>query len=108
MRCHHKVSKHDLKDKRILDSGATNDMTGNSKLLDGTTCLVASISAYLGNNEELMATQIGLFNSPRSQSQFKKFLVSALNSFLAPNCAKNAGLASMQLEVTSISKEETS
>jgi len=51
-----KLINHDLKDKWILDSGATNQMTGNPELLDGTTFLVLSISVYLGNNEKLMAT----------------------------------------------------
>jgi hypothetical protein len=62
---------HDLKDKWIVDSGATNHMTGNPELLDGTTCLIP----YLGSNEKLMATRIG--------------------SFLVPNCALtwNAGLS---------------
>jgi len=31
--------KHDLKDKWILDSGATNHMTGKPELLDGTTMI---------------------------------------------------------------------
>jgi len=47
---------NDLKDKWILDSGATNHMTGNPELLGGTACLISSISVYLGNNEKLMAT----------------------------------------------------
>jgi len=60
-----KLINYDLKDKWILDSGATNHMTGNSELLDGTTCLVPSISVYLGNNEKLMETRIGSFKSPK-------------------------------------------
>ena len=65
-----KLINHDLKDKWILDSGATNHKTGNPELLDGTTCLIPSISVYLGNKEKL-----------------------TLTSFLAPNCALtyNAG-----------------
>jgi hypothetical protein len=59
-----KLMNHDLKDEWILDSGATNHMTGNPELLDGTKCLVPSISVYLGNNEKLMATRIGSFKSP--------------------------------------------
>ena len=45
-----KLINHDLKDKRILDSGAINHMTGSPELLDGIICLVPSISAYLGSN----------------------------------------------------------
>ena len=56
-----KLINHDLKDKWI----ATNHMTGNPELLDGTTCLVLSISVYLDNNEKLMATRIGSFKSPK-------------------------------------------
>ena len=40
-------------------------MTGNPELLDGITCLVPSISVYLGNNEKLIATPIGSFKSPK-------------------------------------------
>jgi len=58
-----KLINHDFKDKWILDSGATNDMTGNPQLLDGTTCLVPSISVYLGNNEKFMATRMSSFKS---------------------------------------------
>jgi hypothetical protein len=39
-----KLIDHDLKDKWILE------------LLDGTTCLVPSISVYLGKKEKVMAT----------------------------------------------------
>ena len=60
-----KLINHDLKDKWILDSGASNHMTGNPELLDGTTCLVPSISVYLANNQKLMATRNGLFKSPK-------------------------------------------
>ena len=60
-----KLTNNDLKDKWILDSGATNHMTGNPELLDGITCLDPSISVYLGNNEKLMATRIGSFKSPK-------------------------------------------
>jgi hypothetical protein len=35
-----KLTNHDLRDKWILDSGATNHITGNPELLDATTCLV--------------------------------------------------------------------
>jgi len=37
--CAHKIKliNHDLKDKWILDSNATDHMTGNPELLDGTT-----------------------------------------------------------------------
>jgi len=67
--------KHDLKDKWILDSGATNHMTGNPELLDGTTSLVHSISVYLGKNEKLMASEPAHSSHPRPQSQFYKSLV---------------------------------
>jgi len=60
-----KLINNDLKDKWILDSGANNHMTGNPELLDGTKCLVPSISVYLGNNEKFMAMQIGSFKSPK-------------------------------------------
>jgi hypothetical protein len=57
-----KLINPDLRDKWIIDRGATNYMTGNPELLDGTTCLFPSISVYLSNNEKLMATRIGSFN----------------------------------------------
>jgi hypothetical protein len=60
-----KLNYHDLKDKWILDSGATNHMIGNPELLNGTTCLVPSISVYLGYNEKSMVTRIGSFKSPK-------------------------------------------
>jgi len=60
-----KLINHDLKDKWILDSGTTNHMTGNPELLDGTTCLVPSISVYLDDKEKLMATRIGSFKAPK-------------------------------------------
>jgi len=60
-----KLINHNLKDKWILDSGATNRMTRIPELLDGTTCLVPSTSVYLGKNEKLMATRIGSFKSPK-------------------------------------------
>ena len=60
-----KFIHHDLRDKWILDSGLTNPMTGNSELLDGTTCPVPSNSVNLGNIEKLVATQIGSFKSPK-------------------------------------------
>ena len=65
--CAHNMKhiNHDLKEKWILDSGATNHMTGNPELLDGATCPVPSIYVYLGNNEKLMATRIGSFKSPK-------------------------------------------
>jgi hypothetical protein len=56
-----KSINHNLKDKWILDSGATNHMTGNPELLDDTTCIVPLISVYLGSNDKLMATQISSF-----------------------------------------------
>ena len=62
---HIKLINHDLRDKWILDSGATNHMTGNPELLDGTTCFFPSISVYLGSNEKLIATGIGSFKSPK-------------------------------------------
>jgi hypothetical protein len=40
-------------------------MTGKQEFLDGITCLVPSISVYIGNNEKLMATQIGSFKPPK-------------------------------------------
>ena len=72
------LMNHDLKDKWILDSGATNHMTGNPELLDGTTCLVPSISVYLGNKEKWMATRIGSFKSPKSSIPLLVLLVCAL------------------------------
>ena len=80
-----KLINHDLKDKWILDSGATNHMTGNPELLNGTTCLVPSISVYLGNNEKLMATQIGSFKSPKIS--FPVLVVPGLNVNLI-SCAQ--------------------
>ena len=43
-----KLINHDLKDKWILDIGATNHMSGHPEVLDGTTCLVPSSSVNLG------------------------------------------------------------
>ena len=89
-----KLINHDLKNKWILDSGATSDMTGNPELLDGTICQEQSISVYLGNNEKLMATRIGSSKSPKIS--IPVLVVPGLNvSFLAPNCVLtyNAGLS---------------
>jgi len=92
-----KLINHDLKDKWILDSGATNHMTGNPELLDCTTCLVPSISVYLGNNERLISIPV--------------LVVPGLNVNLisCANCALTyiAGFYSMYLEVTPTTKEET-
>jgi hypothetical protein len=60
-----KLVNHDFKNKWILGSGATNHMTENPELLDGTTFPVPSISVNLGNNEKLMATSMGSFKSPK-------------------------------------------
>ena len=42
-----------------------NHVAGNPELLEGTACMVSSISAYLGNKEKLMTTRIGSFKSPK-------------------------------------------
>ena len=73
-----KLMNIDLKDKSILDSGATNHMTGNPEIVDCTTCLVPSISIYLGNKEKLMATRIGSFKSPKISIPLLVLLVCAL------------------------------
>ena len=65
-----RLINHDLKDKSILDSGATKHMTGNPELLDGTTCPVPSISVCLAYNEKLMVTRIGSFRSPKISIPF--------------------------------------
>jgi len=74
-----------LRDKWILDSGAKNHMTENSRLLDCTTCLVFSIFVYLGGSDRLMTTQIGSFKSP--QISFPIFEVPGLNLSLT-SCAQ--------------------
>ena len=73
-----KLTHNGLKEKWILDSGATNHMTGNPEIVDCTTCLVPSISVYLGNKEKLMATRIGSFKSPKSSIPLLVLLVCAL------------------------------
>jgi len=91
---------------RILDS---DHMTGNSELLDGTTCLVPSISVYLGNNEKLMAMRIGSFKSPKIS--IPVLVVLGLNVNLiscAQLCADlQCWIVLNGLEATSTTKEQT-
>jgi hypothetical protein len=51
-----KLINHDVKDKWIADSRATNYMAGNIEFVNGNTCLVPSIFVCLGNNDKWMAT----------------------------------------------------
>jgi hypothetical protein len=55
-----KLIKHDLRDKWILESGATTVQPQTQKLLDVMNFPVPSFLLYLLSIEKLMATQIGL------------------------------------------------
>jgi hypothetical protein len=71
--CAHNMEliNHDLKDNWILDSGATNHMTGNPELMDGTSCLVHQSPYILITTRNWWQRESAHSSRPRCQSRFK-------------------------------------